>query len=106
MAPTQTDEDVTHRKHNILQSVTVLSYLDNRCKVYKVTFGFIFDVGTKYKIDAIRNNYLDEGLASGVHKNSTLRPHNALTFYITSIVNLKQTKLVTCDITTRLNTTI
>ena len=92
MATTRTDEDVTHGRHKpIKRQRPRANYLHNGCEVCKVTFGFIFGVGRKHRIDAIRSHYLDEGLATRVHKNSTLRPHNALTFNeITSIANFVQ----------------
>ena len=91
MATTRTD-DVTHGRHKpIKRQRPRANYLHNGCEVCKVTFGFIFGVGRKHRIDAIRSHYLDEGLATRVHKNSTLRPHNALTFNeITSIVTFVQ----------------
>ena len=65
--------------------------MHNGCAVCKVTFGFIFGVGRKHKIDAIRKHYIEEDLTPRVHKNSTLKPHNALTFDDTAaIVNFLQ----------------
>ena len=92
MATTKSDEDVIHGRHKPVKRQRPRgSYLHNGCVVCKVTFGFIFGVGRKHRIDALRKHYLDEGIASRVHKNSTLRPHNALTFDdITSIVNFVQ----------------
>ena len=92
MATTRSDEDVIHGRHKpVKRQRPRASYLHNGCVVCKVTFGFIFGVGRKHRIDALRKHYLDEGLASRTHKNSSLRPHNALTFDdITSIVNFVQ----------------
>ena len=81
MATTRTDEDVTHGRHKpIKRKNPCASYLHNGCEACKVIFGFIFGVGRKHRIDAITTQYLEEGLATRMHRNSTLHPHNALTF--------------------------
>ena len=92
MCSTRADDDVTHGRHKpVKRQRPRANYMHNGCVVCKVTFGFIFGVGMKHKIDAIRRHYLDEGLTTRVHKNSKLRPHNALTFQdITGIVNFLQ----------------
>ena len=89
---TRSDEDVIHGRHKpVKRQRPCASYLHNGCVVCKVIFCFIFGAGSKHRIDASSKHYLDEGLATRVHKNSSLRPHNALTFDdITSIVNFVQ----------------
>jgi len=92
MSTTHTGENVTHGRHQpVKRQRPRVHYMHNGCEVCKVTFGFIFGVGSKHKIDNIRTHYLDEGLTPRVHKNSKLRPHNALTFDdIMSIINFLQ----------------
>jgi len=92
MSTTRIDEDVTHGRHKpVKRQRPRVHYLHNGCEVCKVTFGFIFGVGRKHKIDGIRKHYMDEGLTPRVHKNSKLRPHNALSFCdVTSIVDFLQ----------------
>ena len=84
--------DVTHGRHKpVKRKRPRASYMHNGCEVCKVIFGFIFGVGRKHKIDAIRSHYLEEGITTRVHKNSKLRPHNAPSFNdITRIANFLQ----------------
>ena len=92
MSTSRQGEEVTHGRHQpVKRQRPRVQYMHNGCVVCKATFGFIFGVGAKHKIDGIRKHYLEEGLAPKIHKNSTLRPHNALTFdEISSIVNFLQ----------------
>ena len=92
MSSTRVDNDVVHGRHKpIKRQRPRANYMHNGCVVCKVTFGFVFGVGRKHKIDGIRKHYLEAGLATRVHKNSQLRPHNALSFEdITGIVNFLQ----------------
>ena len=48
----------------------------NGCEMCNVTFMFIFGIGKKHKINPIQKHYLNEGLATRMHKYLTLRPHN------------------------------
>lgn len=91
MSTTRID-DVTHGRHKpVKRQRPRACYMHNGCEICKVTFGFIFGVGRKHRIDAIRNHYAEEGLTTRVHKNSKLRPHNALSFDdITKIANFLQ----------------
>lgn len=88
MSTTRTD-DITHGRHQpVKRQRARAQYMHNGHEICKVTFGFIFGVGRKHKIDSIRRHYVEEGLLARVHKNSQLRPHNALTFDdVASIVN-------------------
>lgn len=92
MSSTRVDDDVIHGRHKpVKRQRPRANYMHNGCVVCKVTFGFIFGVGMKHKIDGIRRHYLEEGLTTRVHKNSKLRPHNALSFKdITGIVTFLQ----------------
>ena len=92
ISSTRVDDDVVHGRHKpVKRQRPRANYMHNGCVVCKVTFGFIFGVGMKHKIDGIRKHYLEESLTPRVHKNSKLRPHNALSFKdITGIVNFLQ----------------
>ena len=92
MSSTRVDDDIVHGRHkSVKRQKPRANYMINGCVVCKVTFGFIFGVGRKHKTDGIQRHYLEAGLATRVHKNSKLRPHNALSFEdITGIVNFLQ----------------
>ena len=72
-------DDVAHGRHKTVSRKRPRAhYMHNGLEVCKVTFGFIFGVGKKHKINSIRQHYMEEGLTIKVHKNSQLQPHNAL----------------------------
>ena len=89
MSTTRGDKEVVHRRHQPVKMQRPRAhYMHNGCVVCKVTFGFIFGVGMKHKIQAIQTHYLEEGLTPRVHKNSRSKPHNTFSFNIKAITEL------------------
>ena len=61
--------------------------MHNGYKVYKTTYAFLYGVGTKHRLEAIKKHYLEHGMETRVHKDTRRLPHNALSFdEITSVV--------------------
>ena len=81
MTTVQQSDNLIHGRHKPEKRKRAhTTYMHNGTPVCQVTFGFIFGIGRKHKITNIRNHYLENGIATRVHKNSLLRPHNALSF--------------------------
>ena len=63
------------------------SHMHNGYKVCKTTYAFLYGVGTKHRLEAIKKHYLENGMETRVHKNTRRLPYNALSFdEITSVI--------------------
>ena len=52
-----------------------------------VTYAFLYGVGTKLRLEAIKKHYLEHEMETRVHKNIQQLPYNALSFdEITSVI--------------------
>ena len=61
--------------------------MHNGYKVCKTTYAFLYSVGTKDRLEAIKKHYIEHGMESRVHKNTWQLPYNALSFdEITSVI--------------------
>ncbi|XP_065901333.1 uncharacterized protein [Dysidea avara] len=55
-------------------------YMHNRVPVCSVTFGFLYGIGPKTRLQSIRSHYLECGMTPRVHGNTKCLPHNAMPF--------------------------
>jgi len=62
-------------------------YMHNANSVCKKTYGFLYGIGKKSKVEAIWYHYLKNGVATRVHGNAKWLPSKSLSYDdITSIV--------------------
>ena len=55
-------------------------YTHNCLSVCTVTFGFLYGIGSKKRLQSLRSHYLENGMTPRVHGNTKSLPHNALPF--------------------------
>ena len=69
--------------------------MHNGYKVYKTTYAFLYGVGTKHRLEAIKKHYLEHGMETRVQKDTRRLPHNALSFdEITSVVKFIENNIM------------
>ena len=81
-------DSIVDGRHKPAKRIKVSSsHMHNGYKVCKTTYAFLYGVGTKHRLEAIKKHYLEHGMETRVHKNTRRLPHNALSFdEITSVV--------------------
>ena len=57
-------------------------YTHNCLSVCTVTFGFLYGIGSKKRLQSLRSHYLENGMTPRVHGNTKSLPHNSLPFGI------------------------
>ncbi|XP_065884511.1 uncharacterized protein [Dysidea avara] len=81
MSTISTDEDIVHGRHKIeKRSRYRTEHMHNGHQVCAATFAFLLGVGPKYKLQALKKHYAENGLTVREHKNKRRLPPKALTY--------------------------
>ena len=81
MSTISTDEDIVHGRHKIeKRSRYRTEHMHNGHQVCAATFAFLLGVGPKYKLQALKKHYAENGLTIREHKNKRRLPPKALTY--------------------------